>query len=111
VALALAKAHTSLKQAEGKFAAANDRVKQAKRNLNETVAERGGRRETGTQPAQHTGGPPRQWTGFQRRGSEISGLCVPMTSSTSCDQVIFVDHAIDVSVFSDTVLVEVDRFG
>jgi hypothetical protein len=29
----------------------------------------------------------------------------------SCDQVIFVDQATDVSVFSDAVLVEVDRFG
>ena len=38
-------------------------------------------------------------------------LCVPTTSSTSCDQPIFVDHAIDVSVFSDAVQVEVDRFG
>src|ERR1019366_3677829 len=36
---------------------------------------------------------------------------VPITSSTSCDQVIFVDQATDVSVFSDAVLVEVDRFG
>jgi hypothetical protein len=38
-------------------------------------------------------------------------LCVPKTSSTSCDQAIFVDQAADVSVFSDAVLVEVDRFG
>jgi hypothetical protein len=29
----------------------------------------------------------------------------------SCDQPYFVDHAIDVSVFSDAVQVEVDRFG
>jgi hypothetical protein len=36
---------------------------------------------------------------------------VPITSSTSCDQVIFVDQAADVSVSSDAVLVEVDRFG
>ena len=38
-------------------------------------------------------------------------LWVPITSSTSCDQVIFVDQATGVSVSSDLVLVEVDRFG
>jgi hypothetical protein len=38
-------------------------------------------------------------------------LYVPKTSSTSCDQAIFVDQATDVSVFSDAVLVEVDRLG
>jgi hypothetical protein len=38
-------------------------------------------------------------------------VCVPKTSSTSCDQAIFVDQASDVSLFSDAVLVEVDRFG
>ena len=39
------------------------------------------------------------------------GLCVPTTSSTSCDQPIFVDHATDVSVFSDAVQVEIDWLG
>jgi hypothetical protein len=39
------------------------------------------------------------------------GLCVPITSSTSCDQLIFVDHASDVSLSSDAVQVEVDRLG
>ena len=38
-------------------------------------------------------------------------LWVPETSSTSCDQVIFVDQASDASVFSDTVLLKIDRFG
>jgi hypothetical protein len=38
-------------------------------------------------------------------------VCVPIASSTSCDQVIFVDHATDVSLFSDAVQVEVDRLG
>ena len=38
-------------------------------------------------------------------------LCVPITSSTSCHQVIFVDQAADLSVFSDAVLAEVDRLG
>src|ERR1035441_6440270 len=37
--------------------------------------------------------------------------CVPITSSTSCDQAIFVDQATDASLFSDAVLVEIDRFG
>jgi hypothetical protein len=36
---------------------------------------------------------------------------VPKTSSTSCDQAIFVDQATDASVSSDAVLVEVGRFG
>jgi hypothetical protein len=38
-------------------------------------------------------------------------LWVPITSSTSCDQPIFVDHATDLSLFSDAVLAEVDRLG
>jgi hypothetical protein len=38
-------------------------------------------------------------------------LCVPKTSSRSCDQAIFVDQATDASVSSDAVLVEIDRFG
>ena len=41
----------------------------------------------------------------------VGTLCVPITSSTSCDQAIFVDHATDVSLFSDAVQVEVDRLG
>ena len=40
-----------------------------------------------------------------------STVCVPITSSTSCDQVIFVDQAADLSLSSDAVLVEVDRLG
>jgi NAD(P)-dependent dehydrogenase (short-subunit alcohol dehydrogenase family) len=38
-------------------------------------------------------------------------LWVPKTCSTSCDQVIFVDQATDLSVFSDAVQVEIDRLG
>jgi hypothetical protein len=38
-------------------------------------------------------------------------VCVPETSSTSCDQAVFVDHATDMSLSLDAVLVEVDRFG
>ena len=40
-----------------------------------------------------------------------SWLCVPKTSSTSCDQAIFVDQATDAPPFSDAVLVELGRFG
>jgi hypothetical protein len=36
---------------------------------------------------------------------------VPKTSSTSCDQAIFVDRATDASVSSDAVLAEIDRLG
>jgi LuxR family maltose regulon positive regulatory protein len=36
---------------------------------------------------------------------------VPKTCSTSCDQVIFADQATDLSVFSDTVQVEIDKLG
>jgi hypothetical protein len=45
------------------------------------------------------------------RPDTVLHLCVPRTSSTSCDQAIFVDHAIDASVSSDTVLLKIDRFG
>ena len=38
-------------------------------------------------------------------------LCVPKTSSTSCDQAIFVDQTTDASLFSDVVLVEIDWLG
>jgi hypothetical protein len=37
-------------------------------------------------------------------------LWVPRTSSTSCDQAVFVDHATDASLSSDMVLLKVDRF-
>jgi hypothetical protein len=38
-------------------------------------------------------------------------LCVPKTSSTSCDQAIFVDQATDMNVFPDAVLIEINRLG
>ena len=38
-------------------------------------------------------------------------VCVPKTSSTSCDQVIFVDQATDARLSSDAVLTEIDRLG
>jgi hypothetical protein len=41
----------------------------------------------------------------------LSTLCVPITSSTSCHQAVFVDQAADPSLSSDAVQVEVDRFG
>ena len=38
-------------------------------------------------------------------------VCVPKTSSTSCDQAVFVDQATGVSLPSDAVPVEISRFG
>jgi hypothetical protein len=38
-------------------------------------------------------------------------LWVPRTSSMSCDQAVFVDHAADARVSSDAVLLKIDRFG
>ena len=39
-------------------------------------------------------------------------LCVPKTSSKSCDdQAIFADQATDASLSSDPVLTEIDRLG
>jgi hypothetical protein len=43
-----------------------------------------------------------------RRGFVLE-LCVPKTSSTSCDQAIFVDQTTDTSLSSDAVLTEIDR--
>jgi len=39
------------------------------------------------------------------------GLCVPRTSSTSCDQAVFVDRAADASVSPDVISLKIDRFG
>jgi hypothetical protein len=36
---------------------------------------------------------------------------VPRTSSASCDQAVFVDHAADASVSPDVVSLNIDRFG
>jgi hypothetical protein len=50
--------------------------------------------------------------GVEGRGeARPAVVCVPKTSSTSCDQPIFVDQATDMSLFSDAVQVEVDRLG
>ncbi len=38
-------------------------------------------------------------------------LCVPRTSSMSCDQAVFVDQVTDAGLFSDVVPVEIDRLG
>ena len=38
-------------------------------------------------------------------------LCVPRTSSTSCDQAVFADQATDARLSSDAVLTEIGRFG
>ena len=62
-------------------------------------------REAGNQNVSHDqladGIPP----GF------IMSVCVQITSSTSCDQAIFVDQATGASLPSDTVLAEIDRFA
>jgi len=36
---------------------------------------------------------------------------VPITSSKSRDQAVFVDHAADLGLFPDAVLLKIDRFG
>jgi len=36
---------------------------------------------------------------------------VPKTSSTSCDQAIFVYQATDAILYPDAILVEIDRLG
>ena len=38
-------------------------------------------------------------------------MCVPKTSSTSCDQAILVDQATDARLSSDAVLTEIGRLG
>jgi hypothetical protein len=50
-------------------------------------------------------------TGKSRWLFVMNRLCVPKTSSTSCAQAVLVDQAISTSLFSDAVVVEVDRFG
>jgi hypothetical protein len=40
-----------------------------------------------------------------------TALCVPTTSSISCDQVILPDQATDASAFSDAVVVEIGSLG
>jgi hypothetical protein len=45
------------------------------------------------------------------RGDRPSRLWVPKTSSTSCDQSIFVDQTTDARLPSYAVLVEIDRLG
>ena len=50
----------------------------------------------------------------ERQDSEaeyLANLCVPKTSSRSCDQAIFVDQATDANVSSAVVLLKIDGFG
>jgi hypothetical protein len=48
----------------------------------------------------------------QRPGPPAASvLCLPRTSSTSCDQAVFVDHATDASASPDVVSLKIDRFG
>jgi hypothetical protein len=51
------------------------------------------------------------WLAVQLGPEALRTVCVPKTSSTLCDQAIFVDQAADASLFPDAVLVEIDRFG
>ena len=44
-------------------------------------------------------------------GPPVVMLCVPKTSSTLCNQAVFVDQATNSSLFLDAVVVEIDRFG
>jgi hypothetical protein len=44
-------------------------------------------------------------------GGACRDLCVPITSSTSCDQAVFVDQATDLSLSSDAVQVEIGWLG
>ena len=61
----------------------------------------------------------RKWTCPHRTGrppvsAEIAALielCVPETSSSSCDQSVFIDQATDAGLPSDAIPVEIDRFG
>ena len=46
-----------------------------------------------------------------QRPVDPADVCVPKTLSTSCDQAIFVNQATGMGLFSDAVLVEIDRFG
>ena len=41
----------------------------------------------------------------------VVALCVPESSSTSCDQAVLVDQATDASLRSDAVVLKVGRFG
>ena len=43
------------------------------------------------------------------RLTSLVNVYVPKTSSTSCDQAIFIDQASDGDVFSDAVVVKVDQ--
>ncbi len=43
--------------------------------------------------------------------SPLSGPVRAETSSTSCDQAVFVDQATGTRLFPDAVLLEIDRFG
>lgn len=54
---------------------------------------------------------PQLATGTWSSGIWSRTLCVPKISSTSCDQVILVNQATDLSVLSDAVPVEVDGVG
>jgi hypothetical protein len=41
----------------------------------------------------------------------LRNLCVPESSPISCGQAVFVDQAVDASLFPDAILGELDGFG
>ena len=55
--------------------------------------------------------PWRSSVSTRRRRLGRRDLCVPKTSSTLCNQAVFVDQATNSSLFLDAVVVEIDRFG
>jgi hypothetical protein len=64
----------------------------------------------------HLVGGPRTIRAFRELGALdrlelVILLCVPKTSSTSCDQAVLVDQTGGVSLPPDAVPVEIDRFG
>jgi hypothetical protein len=57
------------------------------------------------------GGQYAQAASLQVEDSGVTPLCVPKTSSTSCDQAVFVDQATGAGLPSYAVPGEIDRFG
>src|SRR6266851_5966575 len=77
------------------------------------LGERGGRGVAASRPGASVSGI--EPTEADERGRPAAGegqiLCGPKTSSTSCDQAIFVDQATDASLLPDATLAEVDWLG
>jgi len=65
----------------------------------------------GPDPGKAGGASPGTGPGQAPAPARYRDLWVPRTSSMSCDQAVFVDHATDASVSSDAVLLKIDRLG